>query len=43
MKLGKAAEPSEANKEMIIASGKIGVEVTVKLGHSVLDGKRNSR
>ena len=31
MKLGKSIGPSEVNTEMIVASGKIGVEVMVKL------------
>ena len=32
MKLGKAAGPSEVNMDMIMASGKFGVEVTFCLG-----------
>ena len=39
MKLRKAAGPSEANMNMIIASGKFGVEVIKKLCQRVLDGK----
>ena len=38
-KLGKAAVPLEANKDMIIASGKFGVGVIKKLCLRVLDGK----
>ena len=40
MKLGKAVGPSEVNTGAIVASGKIGVEVMVKLCQRVLDGKR---
>ena len=39
MKLGKAAGPSEVNKDMIIASGKLGVGVVKELCQRVLDGK----
>ena len=39
MKLGKAAEPSEVNMDMIIASGKFGARVLKKLCQRVLDGK----
>ena len=39
MKLEKAAEPSEVNMDMIIASGKFGVGVINKLCQRVLDGK----
>ena len=39
MKLGKAAEPSEVNMDMIIASGEFGVGVMKKLCQRVLDGK----
>ena len=39
MKLGKAAGPSEVNMDMIMASGKFGVEVLKKLCQRVLDGK----
>ena len=39
MKLGKAAGPSEANMDMIMASGKFGVGVLKKLCQRVLDGK----
>ena len=39
MKLGKAAGPSEVNKDMIIANGKFGVGVMKKLCQRVLDGK----
>ena len=35
MKLGKAAESSKPNTEMIVASGKIEVEIMVKLCHRV--------
>ena len=41
VKLGRVAGPSEVNTKMMVASGKIGVEVMVKLCQSVLD--RNSR
>ena len=40
MKLGKAVRLSEVNKDMIIASGKLGVGVIKKLCQRVLDGKR---
>ena len=33
MKLGKAAGPSKINMDMIIASGKFGVEVIKKLNN----------
>ena len=39
MKLGKAAGPTEVNMDMIIASGKFGVEIIKKLCQRVLDGK----
>ena len=39
--LGKVAGPFEVNTEMIVASGKIGEKVIVKLCRHVLDGKRN--
>ena len=39
MKLGKAAGPSEANMDMIIASGMFGVGVMKKLCQRVLDGE----
>ena len=39
MKLGKAAEPSEVNMDMIMARGKFGVGVIKKLCQRVLDGK----
>ena len=39
MKLGKVARPSEVNMDMIIASGKFGVGVIMKLCQRVLDGK----
>ena len=39
MKLGKAAGPSEVNKDMIIASGKFGVGLIKKLCRRVLNGK----
>ena len=39
MKLGKAAEPSEVNKDIIIASGTFGVGVMKKLCQRVLDGE----
>ena len=39
MKLGKIAGPSEANMDMIIASGKFGVGVIKKLCQRVFDGK----
>ena len=39
IKLGKAAGPSEVNRDMIIASGKFGVGVIKKLCQRVLDGK----
>ena len=39
LKLGKAAGPSEVNMDMIIASGKFGVEVIKKLCQRVFDGK----
>ena len=39
IKLGKAARPSKVNVEMIIASGKIGIVVLMKLCQQVLDGK----
>ena len=40
MKAGKAAGPSAVSVEMIAASGEIGVDVTVELCQSVLDGRR---
>ena len=39
MKLGKAPRPSEVSVEMIVASGKIGVEVMMELSQRVLDGR----
>ena len=39
MKLGKAAGPSEVNKDMIIASGTFGVGVMTMLCQIVLDGE----
>ena len=39
MKLGKSAEPSKVNMDMIIASGKFGIGVIKKLCQRVLDGK----
>ena len=39
MKLGKAAGPSEVNKDMIITGGKFGVGVIKKLCQRVLDRK----
>ena len=39
MKLGKAAEPSEVNMDMIIASGTFGVGVMKKFCQRVLDGE----
>ena len=35
----KAAKPSEVNTKLTVVSGKIGVEVMVKLCQCVLDGK----
>ena len=40
MKSGKATGPSEVRVEMIVASGKIGIKVMMKLCQHVLDGKR---
>ena len=39
MKLGKATEPSEVSVEMTVASGEIGVKVTMELCQRVLDGR----
>ena len=39
IKPGKAAGPSEVCAEIIFASGKVGVSVTVELCQRVLDGK----
>ena len=39
MKSGKATGPSKASVEMIVASGKIGVKVMMKLCQRVLDGR----
>ena len=39
VKLVKAAGPPEANTEMIVTNGKIGVEVMVKLCQRVFNGK----
>ena len=43
MKLGKAAEPSEVNMDVIIASGKFGVGVMTKLSQRVLDERYTRR
>ena len=40
MKSGKATGRSEINVEMIIASGKVGVEELMDLCQHVLDGRR---
>ena len=39
MKLGKAFEFSEVSMKMINASGKVGIDVMMKLCQRVLDGK----
>ena len=39
MKSGKATGPSEVSVEMVVASGKIGVKVMIKLCQHVLDGR----
>ena len=39
MKVEKAAGPSEVSAEMIVASGEIGIGVTVELCQGVLDGR----
>ena len=43
MKLGKAAGPSEINKDIIIANGTFGVGVMKKLCQRVLDGEGNQK
>ena len=39
MKLGKASGLSEVSMEMINASGKVGIDVTIKLCQRIPDGK----
>ena len=39
VKSGKATGPSEVSVEMIVASGEIGVKVTIELCQRVLDGR----
>ena len=39
MKSEKATGPSEVSVEMIVASGEIGVKVTMELCQHVLDGR----
>ena len=43
MKLGKASGLSEVNMEMINASGKVEIDVMMKLCQRVLEGKGNAR
>ena len=40
MKLGKASGLSEVSMKIISASGKVGIDVMMKLCHRVLAGKR---